>query len=255
MKKSLFLLLLLSVLGVSSLYSQTQYVYLNNGSVLKGRILYSDNPNEIKIRSSGNIFVYNRQYIDSVTSKKVKPSTVGIPLDFKNFFRIGVDVLVGNKSNEEVAPAVFQASFNHTVYDNISVGVGSGMEYYKETTFLPAFANIEYRFRNTRFSPFVYLKCGYLFAANESIQKNTQIYYGYESSIAPWPSYRELELHPFGGVLINPGIGFNVMISDYFGFFFGVGYRYHKIGFTGDDGYSIDYQYNRLSINIGVLFQ
>ena len=255
MKKSLILLLLLSALRVPSLYSQMHYVYLSNGNVLKGRILYSENPDVIKLRSSGNIFVYNRQDIDSVTSKKVKPSIEGVPLSFKNFFRVGVDVLVGNKSNEDSAPVVFQASFNHTLYNNFSVGVGSGMEYYKETTFLPAFANLEYRFRNSRFSPFLYLKCGYLFATNETIHTNNQIYYGYESFIGPWPSYKELELHPFGGVLINPGIGFNVMISNDFGFAFGVGYRYHKIGFEGDNGYSIDYQYNRLSVNVGILFK
>ena len=94
-----------------------------------------------------------------------------------------------------------------------------------------------------------------MFATNETVQTNSQIYYGYESSIAPWPSTRELKLYPYGGVLINPGIGFNVMISDNFGFAFGVGYRYHKIGFEGDNGYSIDYQYNRLSIDIGIIFK
>ncbi len=250
MKKLLMALLLLSTTGATLLRAQKQYIHLNDGSVIKGKIFLTEKENVIKIRSGSNIFVYNTQDIDTIMQRAPKDMQI---LDFNNFFRFGVTLLVGNRGNEQPAPAVFQASFNHTVYDNISVGIGSGMEYYKETTFLPAFANIEYRFRNSRFSPFLYLKCGYLFATNETIHTNNQRYYGYESFLSSWPSYKEL--HPFGGILINPGIGFNVMISDNFGFTLGIGYRYHKIGFEDDNDYSIDYQYNRLSVNVGILFK
>ncbi len=245
-------LLLFIATGTTLLNAQKQYIYLNNGSVIKGKIIYTENQDLIKIRSAGNIFVYNRQDIDTIIYKATGATS---PLEFNNFFRVGTTVLIGNRGNEEPAPVAFQVSYNHSVYNNISAGIGAGMEYYKETTFIPAFANFEYRFRNTRFSPFVYLKCGYLFAANESIQTETPVYYDPVSSIAPWPAYKQMELSPHGGFLINPGIGFNVMISDNFGFGLGVGYRYHKIGYYGDNGYSLDYQYNRLSIDIGIIFK
>jgi hypothetical protein len=73
--------------------------------------------------------------------------------------------------------------------------------------------------------------------------------------IWPGPGYNTRELDPHGGFMVNPGIGMNIMVSNGFGFTLGFGYRYHRIGFDGEDDYSLVYNYNRLSIDIGIIFK
>ncbi len=253
MKKNIYVLLLLTGMALTA-NAQKQYVYLKDGSVIKGKLIFSSNPQTLGIRSSGNIYMFKRSEIDTITTARPMK---GAPqaLDFRYFFRTALGILPGNSSNEQVAPALFSASFNRQVYKTISAGIGSGMEFYNESTFIPLFANIEYRFRNTRFSPLVFLKTGYLFAATETV--TTGGYYpvmpDYYNFIPP--GNEPMELEPHGGFMINPGIGMNIMVSNNFGFYLGFGYRYHRIGFDGDNDYSLTYNYNRLSIDIGIIFK
>ena len=250
MKKIFFLLLLTYVTVTAN--AQKQYIYLKDGSVIKGKMVFSSDPQTVGIRSSGNIYMFKRSDIDTITSSRPMK---GSPqdLDFRYFFRTALGILPGNSSNEQVAPALFSASFNRQVYKTISAGIGSGMEFYDQTTFIPLYANIEYRFRDTRFSPFVFLKTGYLFDTGGTV--TTGGYYPEMYDLWPGPGYETMELTPHGGFMINPGIGMNILVSNNFGFYLGFGYRYHKIGFDGDNDYSLTYNYNRLSIDIGIIFK
>ena len=253
MKNTIFTLFFV-LAAMPLLHAQKQYLFLKNGSILKGKILYSDDPETIKLVSSGNTFYIKRTDIDSVAMKRANYARTPRPVEFKYFFRANLGILPGNSSNEQVAPAHFSASFNRQVYKTVSAGLGSGMEFYNETTFIPLYANMEYRFRNTRFSPVLFLKTGYLFAAGDSV--TTDNYYPVMPAnyIYP-PNYGVRKLDPHGGFMINPGIGMNILVSDNFGFYLGFGYRYHRIGFDGADDYSLTYNYNRLSIDIGIIFK
>ena len=252
MRKVIFLLLISSL--IPAVKAQKQYVYLKNGSVIKGKPVFSSDPQKVGIKSSGNIFMFNRSEIDTITMSK--PLKGAPELEFKYFFRTALGVLPGNSYNEQVAPAIFSASFNRQVYQNMSAGIGSGMEFYNDATFIPLYANLEYRFRNTRFSPVVFMKTGYLFAATETV--TTGGYYPvmpqYYDYVMP-PGNMPRELSARGGFMINPGVGMNILVSNGFGFFLGFGYRYHNISFDGDNEYSLTYNYNRLSIDIGIIFK
>jgi len=252
MKKVIFLLLLTCT--AVTVNAQKQYVYLKNGSVIKGKLIFSSDPQSVGIKSSGNIYMFKRPEIDTITtSRPLKGERQ--TLEFRYFFRTALGILPGNSYNEQVAPALFSASFNRQVYKTISAGIGSGMEFYNDATFIPLYANMEYRFRNTRFSPVAFLKTGYLFAASETVSTG-----GYNPVMPDYydyirPGNQPRELTPHGGFMINPGIGMNIMVGNGFGFFLGFGYRYHKIGFDGDNDYSLSYNYNRLSIDIGIIFK
>ena len=238
-----------------NVYSQKQYIHLKNGSVIKGKPVYSSDPQTVGVRSSGNIYMFNLSEVDTITSSR--PLKGGRQtMEFRYFFRTALGILPGNSYNEQVAPAIFSASFNRQVYKTLSAGIGSGMEFYNDATFIPLYANMEYRFRDTRFSPVVFMRTGYLFAASETVTTGGYYpvmpeYYDYITL----PGNGPVELTPRGGFMINPGIGMNIMVSNGFGFFLGFGYRYHKISFEGDNEYLLSYNYNRLSIDIGIIFK
>jgi hypothetical protein len=242
-----FFLFLLSSLALTS-HAQKRYVHLNDGTILKGQLLYSENADILRIKSRGNIFAYHRNDIDTILTQSNREAA---PLEFKNYFRTGITRLVGHSANEDKSPTAFQLSFNHHLLKGISAGIGGGMEYYKEATFIPAFANLEYRFRDTHFSPYVFTKAGYLFAADEKVPGGP-VHYDMLSSFAP---YQSEGLSPEGGFLINPGVGFTMMLGHNFGLGFGIGYRYHSISFKGDNDYQLEYQYNRLTFDLGILFK
>jgi len=68
--------------------------------------------------------------------------------------------LLGNSGNSQKAPFSFTTSFNYKVIDKLYVGAGLGAEFLDET-YMPAFAQIQYKFRQTGFTPFVNLQVGY----------------------------------------------------------------------------------------------
>ena len=252
--KNTIITLLFVLAAMPLLHAQKQYLFLKNGSILKGKILFSVNPETVKLASSGNILVIKRSDIDSVAMKKKRYARARRTVGFKYFFRANLGILPGNSGNEQVAPAHFSASFNRQVYKTVSAGLGSGMEFYNETTFIPLYANMEYRFRDTRFSPVLFLKTGYLFATGDSVTTDNNYPVMPTNYIYP-PNYGVRKLDPHGGFMINPGIGMNILVSDDFGFYLGFGYRYHRIAFNGADDYSLMYNYNRLSIDIGIIFK
>ena len=252
MKK--YTLLLLAAFSAAGIRAQKQYVHLKDGSVFKGKRIYTTDNEKVMIKSAGNIFVFDRAQVDTITSRHSDLTGQPKPLNFTYFFRTTLGILPGNPDNEQVAPALFSASFNYNIYKNLSLGLGSGMEFYNQATFIPLYANMEYRFRNTRFSPFVFLKSGYLLASGGTVTTGGG-YYPMYYDIWPGPGYNTRELDPHGGFMVNPGIGMNIIVSNGFGFTLGFGYRYHRIGFDGEDDYSLVYNYNRLSIDIGIIFK
>jgi hypothetical protein len=103
-------------------------------------------------------------------------------------------VLAGNSDNENKTPFIFHSSVNYVIFDRLSVGLGAGIEFLKETH-LPVTANVLYQFdRHNAVSPFVRFQTGYLFAL-ESKMKVYNHYYSYSSSYtdAYYPSSEGLD--------------------------------------------------------------
>lgn len=252
------LILLLCIL-VASLSGFAQsgkgHVHLKNGSIIKGKYSYFDSGKQLQVKSAGNVWIFDAGNVDHIASKREKKLLLEdeVSWNSKFFFRTELGVLAGNSDNSQTAPFSITGSANYIVNPNFSAGLGFGVEFLKES-YMPVFANFEYRFRKHLTTPYLFLKAGY----QVPIEDSNEIYYDVYpvwSSFRPWPG--EIGQNGFdtkGGFLINPGVGFQQMFSNGFGMNFAVGYQFHRLNYDGENDYSLDIDYNRVTVKIGIIF-
>jgi hypothetical protein len=245
---------LIAVLLIFSAFAQSEkgVVYLKNGTVLKGRYLYFDDSEKIKIESAGNTWVFPVEEIDTVVNRRAARN-LKMQESFstrKLFAHAELGVLAGNSENSQSTPLSVTGSLNYLVQPSFSVGAGLGVEFLKES-YLPVFLNLEYKFRESASTPYLFLKSGYQVPLEES----HELYYiVWPSSIWPGPAHEPETLDPKGGVLFNPGIGYQHYFSPGFGMSVAFGYQFHRLHYEGENEYGLDIDYNRLSIKIGIFF-
>jgi len=230
------------------------FIYMKNGTILKGKYQYSSDFEKLKVISAGNLWVFEAEEVDSITNVRAHRlnSFESGNLNSPYFLRTEIGFLVGNADNSQAAPFSFSSSFNYTFNKKMSAGLGLGLEFLKET-YLPVFLNFEYRLRNIYSTPYFFLKGGY----QVPIEDSHDIYYDVYpmwSSFWPGPDYYNQNMDPKGGVLINPGLGYQRMFSSGFGMTFAFGYQYHRLHYEGENDYGLDIDYNRLTIKIGIIF-
>jgi hypothetical protein len=225
-------------------------VYLKSGGIIKGQLITND-AEKVKINSAGNDWVFNVSEVDSVLRFSKQKGEKAPSLDY--FFDTSAGVLIGNSGNSQSAPFSFTSSFNYRVFDKLFVGAGLGAEFFDES-YMPVFGQIQYKFRDSKFTPFVNVQAGYEVALEDGNRQHYyDLYYSSSSVYYPYPSTTE-KLDAEGGFMINPTIGFQRFTSDNFGWFFSFGYRYHQLNYSGDKGYKLETNFSRLSLKIGFIF-
>lgn len=247
----------IAILFSFSVFAQPErgYVYLKNGTILKGRYQYTEDLKKLTIRSAGNYWVFDTDMIDTITSVsarrnlEIKERENESPL----FYRTEIGVLAGNSENSQSAPFSFTASANYLVLPKFSAGAGFGVEFLKES-YLPVFANFEYKMRNSVSTPYLFLKAGYQVPIEESRTVYYDIYPAW-SSIWPNPDQWNSGMDAKGGLLLNPGLGYHRMFSSTFGMSFAFGYQFHRLGFSGENDYRLEIDYNRLTVKLGIIFK
>lgn len=252
--KKLGLFLFAVVLSIP-LFAQLEkgYVYLKNGTVLKGE--YQFDNDKLKVVSAGNIWVFDRAEIDRVLDNQAaRKESIAESLDENAvFFRAETGFLAGNADNSQSAPFSFSGTVNYPVTNQFSAGIGAGVEFLKES-YLPAFLNLEYKIRAAASAPYLFMMAGY----QVPIEESRRVYYDYYpawSSIWPGPDYNNEPLDARGGFLINPGIGYTQLFSPGFGMSVAFGYRFHRLNYTGENDYELEIDYNRLSVKLGIIFK
>jgi len=253
--KKLCLLVFISLIAFP-VFSQSQkgYVYFKNGNILKGKFQYSDDLEKLKVESSGNLWIFNAEEIDSIVGigpHRIK-NTVQNKSNSSLYVRTEIGLLIGNSDNSQSAPLSFTSAFNYNITQRFSAGIGVGLEFLKET-YLPATISFEYKFRNSYSTPYLFLRGGYQIPLEES----RSVYYNdYQpwSSFWPGPDYYQENMDAKGGILINPGFGYQRMFSSNFGMSFSFGYQFHRLKYTGENDYGLDIDYNRLTIKLGIIF-
>lgn len=249
MKK--ILILLLSALFLVPAFAQKgkkDIVYLKSGAVIKGELITND-AEIVKINSSGNQWVFKNEEVDSISKYSKVRNEPGLSQDY--FFDTSMGVLLGNSGNNQSAPFSFMSSVNFRINGNFYAGAGLGAEFFEES-YLPVFAQFQYKFRDTKFTPFVNLQAGYQVPLEDG-NRGQIVTYDYSSSYYPYPQPNS-KLNAEGGYLINPSIGFQRFTSDNFGWFFSFGYRYHQLNYSGENGYKLETNFSRLSLKIGFIF-
>jgi hypothetical protein len=250
-------LLLFGVAICNLIYAQTEkgYVFLKNGSVVKGKYIYSSDKQKLNVQSAGNLWIFESHEIDSIVSKRQRLEN-HLEQDISTsifFYRTEIGVLAGNAENSQSAPFSVTGSINYKITQQASVGAGFGVEFLKES-YLPLYANFEYKFRQAWSTPFVFVKAGYQVAIEDSRELYYDVYPPWASYV-PWPAETENEnLKAKGGILFNPGVGYQRIFSSGFGMSLAMGYQFHRLQYKGEEDYHLDIDYNRLSIRIGIIF-
>lgn len=167
-----------------------------------------------------------------------------------------IGVLYGNSQNVNSKPIAVHTSFNYFILPQLSAGLGAGIEIYKEA-YLPLLANVTYHFwQNEKVQPFITLQGGYQLP----IEKTSLGYYDVVSNRNLW--YGDYRYYPQtaetmkakGGFLLNPAVGFTFKTTSRFGMGVSVGYRYQVLNYYGNENYSLENTYNRISIKLGFIF-
>lgn len=243
------LIMLIASMSLAPAFAQRtkkDIVYLKSGGIIKGQLIFND-LEKVKINSAGNEWVFKCSEIDSISKKG---NTHPTDLCRNYFFDTSIGVLAGNSSNEQNAPFSMMASFNYRIYPKLYVGVGLGAEFLAES-YMPAFAQLQYKFRNTGFTPFVNMQVGYEVPFENG---NRQDYSNYYPSSYYYYPVSSKKLDAKGGILFNPSLGFQRFQSENFGWYFAIGYRYHELDYHGEKGYKLETEISRLSLKIGFIF-
>jgi len=243
-------------------FYENGFIHLKNGSILKGRYIYSSDLEKLRVVSGKNTWVFEasevelitknrpaRRYSDEKESEEYEVS----PPKFFNLTEVGI--LAGNPDNSQSAPLVLGSSLNYTFWKNMSAGAGVGIEFLKET-YMPVTANLLYKFRDTRFTPYAMLQAGY----QVPVEGSRTVYYNvvpaHVSSRVIWPGPWPVQQEPMtakGGLLFNPAVGFFSHSRTGYGFSMSVGYRFHRLRYSGENDYNLDIDFNRLSVKLGII--
>jgi hypothetical protein len=251
------LLIGLCVLFLIPAYGQKNkkdVVYLHSGGVIKGQLITHD-AEIVKINSAGNEWVFKKEDVDSISRfSRTRTTSENEIHGYKQgfFMDASMGALIGNSNNQRNAPFSFMSSLNVRLLGNVYLGAGAGAEFLEET-YMPAFGQLQFRFRDSKLTPFFNIQAGYMVPI-EDVRRNQIIYYDYSSSIYPTPNYNS-SLDAEGGYMINPSQGFQRFYSNNYGWFFSFGYRYHQLNYSGENDYKLETNFSRLSLRIGFIFK
>jgi hypothetical protein len=263
------LFLAVSVMGQDSAkgqlaYFMRGYIYMKNGTVLKGKYIYSTDMNKLRVISGKNSWVFDASEVDRI-SKSNQMMTPGPDSSFQfqdfiesKWFNISeLGVMIGDPNDSQSAPAIFGSTMYRQVWKNIYAGAGIGLEFYKES-YLPVSLNLMYKLRNTRFTPIAVLQGGYEVPVGDSRNLYYNVVPDYVTAtntfIGYWPqSTSELDAH--GGFFFQPSLGFIRQSASGLGFTMSFGYRFHRLHYTGENDYRIFIDYNRFCIKLGFTIQ
>lgn len=225
--KRLFLLfsVLASFAAASAQKSDTEVVYLKDGSIIKGEVVEQTPGVNIKVRTKdGSLFVYDEAEVQKIVKEeKAKPSASGHRgLDFN--VDLGYNVGKGGGGNVSLE-AGFGKRFNKNFY--FGVGTGAFINTDGGKPMIPATADFRVYFplANTTVVPGGMLKLGYV----ANLEEDVTVSAGGFSETVEIPDYVMLQIMPAMQIPLSSKIDFN----------FAAGYTHFipvKGGYGGGNG-------------------
>jgi len=241
------------------------YIFMKDGSVLKGKYRYSPAMDKVRVISGKNSWVFDATAVDKISTaaprREYEQDTLFRSEVFpeSKWFNVSeVGLMIGDPNDSQSAPPAFGSTIYRQVWKNFHAGAGVGIEFYKES-YLPVTVGMLYKLRNTRFTPIAAVRGGYAIPAGES----RSLYYDvvpqniYRSDImwpGPWPR-SESKLDAKGGFLVEPSVGFIRQSPSGLGFTMSFGYRFHRLNYTGENDYRLFIDYNRFTVKLGFTIQ
>lgn len=241
MTKTLLLIVVCIVLSIVKLHAQSRedVVYLNNGSILKGRIIENIPGVKTSIEIAGhNLIVIPDTAVKMILLNQKIPSyeygSLASPVEMAamaNFY--------GGTKNS--GAFTFITSYHFPF--GLSTGAGLGIEWFDREQ-IPFIADFAYCFMKGSWSPYIYARTGYAVPLSKNDDGDYSDY--------------------FGGVLAGTGAGIRFNFSKRNALIFSLGYRYQKTKtITGAAPWSSMYpnyeiirynEYSRLTFSFGFLF-
>lgn len=232
---------------------QQDVVYLNNGSVIFGKITEQSN-NKVKIKSTGNLWVYDNSEIQKIVlDSLVKIDYYSIQNNIINkarglYFNLNTGILAGNGQMENTYTTSIQAILGYRNDPYLRIGLGTAIEDF-HIPVLPVFINMQTSFGQNQAKTYLDLKTGYAFPLTKEAtnSNNYSIYSSYYNSQEKYT----------GGLNIEFLLGGKFRLAQHSEMQLGIGYRYQKLkGKTENDYQKVEkiYEYNRIVIRFGITF-
>jgi len=250
---SLLILMLLLALPAFIFAQQNEFdaLYLNNGSVLRGKVLESTPGKGVKIEIVGNnVLVIPENEIQKIVMREGTTETKTQPEQPEQASKIEIFPQIHLFGGADQSGGVTTA-VTYKFPFRLSAGVGTGVEWFNGAK-LPVFANVHYKILPGTLSPFFYGQAGYAFSI-ETSQGDYNYYYGSNQK-------------NHGGFLAGIGAGLSKDISANTAITFSIGYRYQQIKITSEYNAYYDNdpnhviksdrteKFNRIALSVGIKF-
>ncbi len=247
MKISIAVLAFLVILMTNNVLAQSKedIVYLNNGSILRGKITEKVSGNHVTLEMLGrNLLVIPDSAIKLVLTDQFVQAKIRENNSSSVEMAASVSFFGGSKNS---AGCTFITSYRFPF--RLSTGVGIGNEWFDRQQ-IPFIADVKYSFMKGSWSPYVYAQTGYAIPLSKKAENDNMWY--------------NPNIEYYGGVLAGIGGGMRFNFSGHNALIFSVGYRYQKTKTVTDNNYwgsssyieeTIKYdKYNRMTFSVGFLF-
>ncbi len=234
MTRILFILLALSVFLPARSQKTCDAVYVNTGSIIRGKIT-EQNDSIVKILTGcGSVFAFRRNEILQITTEKCNATKAAIARKgYMNFTSMGV--LIGSTENEKSAPFSVLMEHNYRFNKTIALGGFLGFEQLNESV-MPLGANLKL------FIP----------AGSTDIYFGTSAGHSFPLGKPPGEAVEKAK----GGFMFSTEIGVIIPVSTGSGITVAIGYRYNELHYELNNWYYGDYEqnnkYNRFMIRFGI---
>jgi hypothetical protein len=234
MTRIFFILLTLSVFLPASSQKSCDAVYVNTGTIIRGKITLQ-NDSIVKIMTCcGSEFAFRKNEILQITTERCNTTKAAIARKgYMNFTSMGV--LIGSTENQKSAPFSVLMEHNYRFNKTIALGGFLGFEQLNESV-MPLGANLK-----------LFIPAG-----------NTDIYFGtsagHSFSLGK-PADVAIE-KANGGFMFSTEMGVIIPVSTGSGISVAIGYRYNELHYELKDWYYGEYKqtnkYNRFMIRFGI---
>ncbi len=225
-----------------------QEIHLENGWIIRGKILEETNEKVRVETREGNVFVFTKDKITSISYKKRPKKSSEESGGYSPMHHLLTGGIMTGKNvsrtDRNVAFSFFSSSGLH-LNANVQLGLGYGVDLYREVVIAPVAVDIRIDLlKKSVATPFIFGNLGYGLAIS-----NRSDSFG-NDPLQVWENKGGLRYNGGLGMKVRNGMGVNWVIS--------VGYFYQKSmqekqHWTGGK-LEKTVQYRRLSINTGISF-
>jgi len=241
--------LIVNWVGASAQLIMEDVIYLNNGSVIRGKIL-KNGTDSLRIETRcQNIFALAKADILKIDKEKYKvqknqSKEQYVPKDLNGFYNITTfGLLTGKTEARDAQTYSFQTILGYSHNQYIGTGLGIGIERL-QTEIIPVFLSLKSNLLKKANSPIVIFNIGYSFPLSK-VKNEDYKEYNYE-----------------GGLNIGFDIGICSFKAAKRAFLITAGYRYQLVKETSNNTSwyypnsteKNTYKFNKIAIKIGFMF-